>query len=266
MSWSMSRRRIVNGFSDITSIFIIMEKELRDQLLSLRAYLMATISFVGISFFMWIQTEIPMGTGPIVQMVVSLLSLLGLFFAVAFSMDSIVTERSMRTLPLIRSSPVSASSIVVGKYLSILVLWLGILAASGLYFILGGKDLVGSVKWGDLLLGFGSTFLVVGAVSALSIFISSLSSTVKSSALGSLAVVFGFMALSVARGIFSEFEAVMDILDAFRNLSVIRYGIMITDQVFEQGTDLWLGVLGLLLYVLIFIMGAICVLGLREGE
>jgi len=265
-SMSLTKRRIRNGITDLTSVPVIMAKELTDQFLSLRAYLMATIAFIGISFFMWIQTEIPMGTNPIVEMVVNLMSLLGLFFAVAFSMDSIVSERSMRTMPLIRSTPVSASSIVLGKYASIMVIWLVILGSSILYFVLGGSGLVGGVSWEKLLLGYASTVLVVAAVSALSIFISSLSSSVKSSALGSLSVVFGFMALSVARQLFSSFESVMDILDVLREVSVIRHSSMVTEQIFSDGAGMWWGVAGLLIYVVVFTLGAVIVVGLKEGD
>jgi len=266
MEAHLIRRRIIWGLLDIPSSLIVMRKEMRDQFLSLRAYLMATIAFIGISFFMWIQTEIPMGTSPIVEMVVSLLSLLGLFFAVAFSMDSIVNEKALRTLPLIRAAPISASSIVLGKYMAVILTWVAILGASLLYFVLGGSGLVGNVQWGKLLVGYVSTVLVVAAMGALAIFISSVSSSVKSSALGSLSIIFGFMGLSVARGLFSSFESVMNILDFLRNFSVIRYSGMITEQLFQNGTDLWLGVTGLLVYTLLFVTAAICVLGLREGD
>jgi ABC-type transport system involved in multi-copper enzyme maturation permease subunit len=227
---------------------------------------MATITFVGISFFMWIQTEIPMGTDPIVEMVVALLSLLGLFYAVAFSMDSIVSEKALRTMPLIRSAPVSSLSIVLGKYAAVLATWVCILLASGLYFILGGRGLVGQADLATLLLGYASTLLVVGAMAAVGVFVSSISSSVKSSALGSLAFLFGFMGLSVARQLFSSFESVMDILDIFRNISILRYSGMMTEQLFGSGTDAVWGVLGLLAYAVVFIIASVAIVGLKEGD
>ena len=266
MDTVLVKRRIYNGFSDLPSSLILMRKELRDQFLSLRAYLMATISFIGISFFMWIQTEIPMGTDPIVEMIVSILSLLGLFFAIAFSMDAIVSEKTMRMMPLVRAAPISASSIVIGKYTAVILTWVAVLCGSSLYFVLGGAGLVGQVQLDKLLFGYISTILTVGAVSSVAIFISSLSSSVKSSALGSMAILFGFMGLSVARQLFAGFETVMDILNVLRNFSVIRYSRMMTEQIFGKGTDLWWGVGGLLLYITVFIIGAICVVGLKEGD
>jgi ABC-type transport system involved in multi-copper enzyme maturation permease subunit len=266
MNISMIKQRVTVAIADAPSTYFFMRKELRDLFLSLRAYLMATITFIGISFFMYIQTEIPFGTDPIVEMVIALLSLLGLFYAVAFSMDSIVNEKTLRTMPLIRSAPVSAFSIVLGKFSAIVITWTGILVVSLLYFVLGGRGLVGQVSWWNLILGYASTILVVGAMGSAAIFISSISSTVKSSALGSLGFLFGFMGLSVARQLFGSFESVMDILDVFRNLSVIRYSSMITDEVFASGTDAIWGVAGLLAYIVIFMVAAIAIVGLREGD
>ena len=266
MNMSMIKQRVRVAIADVPSTYFFMRKELRDLFLSLRAYLMATIVFIGISFFMYLQTEIPFGTDPIVEMVIALLSLLGLFYAVAFSMDSIVNEKAMRTMPLIRSAPVSASSIVLGKYTAIIITWISFLVVSLLYFALGGRSLVGQVSWGNLILGYASTTLVVGAMSSAAIFISSISSTVKSSALGSLSFLFGFMGLSVARQLFASFESVMDILDVFRNLSLIRYSSMITDELFASGTDAIWGVAGLLAYMVVFTVAAIAIVGIREGD
>jgi ABC-2 type transport system permease protein len=262
----LARHRLMVGLRDLPSSIIVTRKELRDTFLSLRAYLMATIAFIGISFFMWVQTEIPMGTNPIVEMIVALLSLLGLFFAVTFSMDAIVSEKTLRTLPLVRSSPISSSSVVVGKYMAIILTWIAILGASVSYFILGGKGLVGHVDWGNLALGYLSTVLVVSAVGSLAIFISSVSSSVKSSALGSLGILFAFMGISVARQLFAGFQSVLDILNFLRNFSVIRYSSMVTEQLFQSGGDAWWGVAGLLAYTVVFIIAAICVLGLKEGD
>jgi len=259
-----TRQRVAVGLSDLSSSLIVARKELRDGFLSLRPYSMATVAFIGMSFFMWIQTEIPMGTDPIVQMVVGLLSLLALFYAVAFSMDSIVSEKAMRTLPLIKTAPISSSSLVLGKYAAILVTWIAILLTSLLYFVLGGRGLVGDVAWGKLLLGYLSTILVAGAMSSVSIFISSVTSSVKSSAMGSLGVLFAFMGISVARQLFSSFESVAKILNFIRNFSLIRYSSMVTEELFENGNELYLGVAGLLAYCVIFIIAAICVVGLKE--
>jgi len=261
---AFARQRVMIGLSDLSSSLIVMKKELRDGFLSLRAYSMATVAFVGISFFMWIQTEIPMGANPIVEMIVALLSLLALFYAVTFSMDSVVSEKAMRTLPLIKTAPISSASLVLGKYAAILLTWTAILLTSLLYFILGGRGLVGEVAWGKLVLGYVSTILVASAMSAVAIFISSVSSSVKSSAMGSLGVLFAFMGISVARQLFSGFESVVQILDFVRNFSLIRYSTMVTEQVFQGGNGLYLGVAGLLVYSALFIIGAICVVGLKE--
>ncbi len=266
MDAALARHRLVVGLRDLPSSLIVVRKELRDTFLSLRAYLMATIAFIGISFFMWLQTEIPMGTSPIVEMIVALLSLLGLFFAVTFSMDAIVSEKALRTLPLVKASPISSSSIVAGKYITIVLTWMVILGISILYFVLGGKALVGHVGWDKLALGYASTILVVSAVGSLAIFVSSVSSSVKSSALGSLGILFGFMGISVARQLFAGFQSVMDVLNFLRNLSVIRYSGLVTEQLFQNGQDAWWGVAGLLAYTVIFLIGAICVLGLRESD
>jgi ABC-2 type transport system permease protein len=266
VAYQLAKRRIRNGIADLPSSIILVRKELRDVFLSLRAYLMATVSFVGISFFMWIQTEIPIGTDPIVEMVIALLSLLGLFYAVAFTMDAIVSERTLRTMPLVRSAPVSASSIVIGKYGAVILTWCAILAVSLLYFVLGGRGLVGQADWSGLLLGYGSTILVVGAMGAVTMFISSVSTSVKGSALGSLAFLFAFMGLSVARQLFSSFEAVMDILDFFRDLSLIRYSGLITEEIFGGGTDAIWGIAGLLGYMVLFTVAAIVAVGMKEGD
>jgi len=261
---AFARQRVMIGLSDLPSSVIVMKKELRDGFLSLRVYTMAMVAFVGISFFMWIQTEIPMGTNPIVEMVVALLSLLALFYAVVFSMDSVVSEKAGRTLPLIKTAPISSASLVLGKYAAILVTWTAILLTSLLYFLLGGRGLVGEVAWDKLILGYVSTILVASAMSSVAIFISSVSSSVKSSAMGSLGVLFAFMGISVARQLFSGFESVMQVLNFVRNFSLIRYSSMVTEQLFLEGNSLFLGVAGLLAYSALFIIAAICVVGLKE--
>ncbi len=94
------------------------------------------------------------------------------FLIPALSMRSIAEERRMKTLELLMSWPVSSLSIVVGKYLSILVLCFFAITMS--FTIPLTLVLLGRPDLGAILGGYIGAFLLVAFFASIGIFASAL--------------------------------------------------------------------------------------------
>ncbi len=88
------------------------------------------------------------------------------------TMRLISEERRNKTLPLLLSAPVSMTSIILGKFLGLMgffLIMLGLLMLMPLSLLLGG-----SLDWGQLASGLLGVILLLGALTALGLYISSL--------------------------------------------------------------------------------------------
>lgn len=102
----------------------------------------------------------------------SLLNLILMFMVPALAMRLISEEKKNRTFDLLLTSPISAAQIVVGKYLSLLAVVLGLSALAFVYIIVARR--IFDFQWAPALLALTGIFLVGAVYSALSLFASSL--------------------------------------------------------------------------------------------
>lgn len=102
----------------------------------------------------------------------SLLNLILMFMVPALAMRLISEEKKNRTFDLLLTSPISSVQIVVGKYLSLLAVVLGLSLLAFSYIVVAHRMF--DFTWAPVLLALTGIFLVGAVYSALSMFASSL--------------------------------------------------------------------------------------------
>lgn len=103
----------------------------------------------------------------------SLLNLIFIFMVPALAMRLIAEERKNRTFDLLLTSPITSVQIVVGKYLSLLCVILGLSLIAFIYMIIARKMF--DFAWIPAISATFGIFLVGAVYSSLSLFASSLS-------------------------------------------------------------------------------------------
>lgn len=102
----------------------------------------------------------------------SLLNLILMFMVPALAMRLISEEKKNCTFDLLLTSPISSVQIVVGKYLSLLAVVLGLSAIAFIYMLVARRMF--DFSWAPAILALTGIFLVGAVYSALSMFASSL--------------------------------------------------------------------------------------------
>lgn len=131
------------------------------------------------------------------------------------TMRSFSEERRTKTDQLLFTSPVPVISVVMGKFLSALTMFLIYLALSCFNFIplfIYTADGANDPNVSLIIGNFIALILVGMAFIAIGIFISSLTENMFASALITIAVLFGFMMIDMFNGIFTQ-----------QSLSFVRY-------------------------------------------
>ena len=111
------------------------------------------------------------------------------------TMKSFSEERKTKTEQLFMTAPVSVASVIIGKFLASYVMFAGALMINSLYFLL----LLPYTQFKFLLfLGQLVALLLVGLVFiSIGLFVSSLTENQLSAAIGAIAIIFGFLAISL---------------------------------------------------------------------
>ena len=149
-----------------------------------------------------------------------------LFSAIALpilTMKSFSEERKMKTEQLILTAPVSIHAMVIGKFLAAFAMYAAALVFSSLYFLIlipyapiKAAVLIGNVL---ALLLVGMTFIAIG------LFVSSLTENQLSAAVGTIAIIFGFLGIGLLASLFPAnywFRFVLEalsVLHRFQNLT-----------------------------------------------
>ena len=149
-----------------------------------------------------------------------------LFSAIALpilTMKSFSEERKMKTEQLLLTAPVSIPSMVLGKFLAAYSMFAGALVFTSLYFLLlipyaplKVAALIGNVV---ALLLVGMVFITIG------LFVSSLTENQLSAAVGTIAIILGFLGIGLVSSLLPAnywFRFVLEsisILSRFQNLT-----------------------------------------------
>ena len=147
------------------------------------------------------------------------------------TMKSFSEERRTKTEQLLLTSPVSLVGMVVGKMLASYIMFAGATVVTSLYFLLltpytqlKGMVLIGNVL-ALLLVGF--VFISIG------LFVSALSENQLSAAIGTIAIIVGFLAIGLLGSLVPSEYAIRSVLDA---LSIFRRFQTFTSGYFDLST------------------------------
>lgn len=102
----------------------------------------------------------------------SIVNLIFIFLIPALTMRLISEEKKVRTFDLLLTSPINSISIVLGKYLAVLVIILGLIAVAFIYPIISRR--VFEFNWAPTLVAALGIFLVSAVYAAMNLFASSL--------------------------------------------------------------------------------------------
>lgn len=157
----------------MSTIWIIAKRELTSFFDSLLAYIMIIAFLVFTGLFTWI-----LGRPIFMAQEASLQSFFGVaywalfIFIPALSMKLIAEEKASGTLELILTQPVSDSQLVVGKFLSVLILVLLSLVLTIPYYITVAS--IGPIDHGATIMGYVGLLLMSAAYISIGVFASSI--------------------------------------------------------------------------------------------
>jgi ABC-2 type transport system permease protein len=127
------------------------------------------------------------------------------------TMKSFSEERKTKTEQLLLTSPVSIIGIVAGKFLAAYTVFAACMVLNSLYFfiLLGYASLKIAVLFGNLL-----AILLVGLVYvAIGLFVSSLTENQLSAAVGTMAIIIGFLLVGVVGSLIPSSYAIRYVFD-----------------------------------------------------
>ncbi len=170
------------------NVLVIFKKELKSYFASPIAYLLLAIFAVIFGFFFYSATRFfvlqgmqmqMMGRGMpmdvneyVIRPLLTNASVIGLFLIPMITMRLYAEEKRSGTIELLMTSPVRDIEIVLGKWLSALVLYISILGISGInlaiLFTFGRPD------WKPILVGYLGLILQGGCLLAIGTFISTM--------------------------------------------------------------------------------------------
>lgn len=129
------------------------------------------------------------------------------------TMKSFSEERKLKTEQLLLTAPVSVTGMVMGKFLAAYVMFAGALVFSSLYFLILIPYAITFRL--AMLLGNVLALLLVGAVFvAIGLFVSSLTENQLSAAVGTIAIILGFLGVGILSSLIPTEYSIRYILDS----------------------------------------------------
>ena len=128
------------------------------------------------------------------------------------TMKSFSEERKTKTEQLLMTAPVSISAVVLGKFLAAYTMFAGALIPTSLYFLVlyPYASLKVAVLFGNML----ALLLVGAAFIAIGIFVSALTENQLSAAVGSIAIILGFLGVSILSSLIPNTYFIRFVLDS----------------------------------------------------
>src|SRR3984893_6245452 len=170
------------------NIWIICQKELNSYFTSPVAYLLLTMFALIFGFFFWnsvgyfnmmgLESQMrgqafPMSVNEyVIRPLLSNVSVIGLFFIPMITMRLFAEEKRMGTIELLATSPIRDIEVIIGKWLSALILYGVLLLFSALNFSFLFR--YGNPDWKPLAIGYLGLLLQAGGLLAIGTFISTL--------------------------------------------------------------------------------------------
>ncbi|MFN3322456.1 MAG: ABC transporter permease subunit [Bryobacteraceae bacterium] len=168
------------------NIWVICRKELRSYFVSPIAYLLLAMFAVVFGFFFWnavgyfanigLQSQMmgrsfPMDMNEmVIRPLLMNVSVIGLFLIPMITMRLFAEEKRSGTIELLMTSPVRDYEVIVGKWMSAVILYASLLGITALNF--GFLFLHGNPDWKPMLVGYFGLLLQAGALLAVGTFIS----------------------------------------------------------------------------------------------
>src|SRR5712671_1136698 len=248
------------------NVWVILRKELRSYFVSPVAYILLALFAVIFGFFFWnilgffvfrgMESQMrgqmmPMNINEdVIRPLLSNVSVIGLFLIPMITMRLFAEEKRTGTIELLATSPISDVEVILGKWLSSVILYASMLSFTALNFLFLFK--YGHPDWKPLLIGYLGLLLQAGALLALGTFISTLTKNqiiagavtfALSLLLYILEWVTGFDTSTSARvisylSIITHFESfskgLLDSKDAIFYVSLIFLGLFLTSRSMES--------------------------------
>src|ERR1700724_3638633 len=238
------------------NVWIICRKELRSYFVSPVAYLLLAMFAVIFGFFFWnilgffvfrgMESQMrgqmmPMNVNEeITRPLLSNVSVIGLFLIPMITMRLFSEEKRTGTIELLATSPVSDVEVILGKWLSAMVLYASMLLLTAVNFLFLFK--YGHPDWKPLLIGYLGLLLQAGALLAVGTFISTLT---KNQIIAGAAT-FGVCLLLWVLGWVSQFDTsmsarVMSYISVTNHFDSLAKGVLDTKDAIFYATVIFLG-------------------------
>jgi len=180
-----------------------------------------------------VQIENPPGfTEIIVTPVFSIAAIVLLMLIPLLTMRQFAEERKNHTLTLLLSAPVTVTEIVLGKFLGLIIFFLGIIGL--IVAMCVALKAGGTLDYGLIISGASGLFLLMCCFVALGLYISSLTAQPVLAAIGVLAILLGFWVIDLVTSddqgwvyyvsIFKQFELLNNgLLDTFSTVYLVLF-------------------------------------------
>jgi ABC-2 type transport system permease protein len=248
------------------NILVICRKELRSYFVSPIAYLLLTMFALIFGFFFWnsvgyfnmmgLESQMrgqsfPMSVNEyVIRPLLSNVSVIGLFFIPMITMRLFAEEKRTGTIELLATSPIRDIEVIIGKWLSALILYAVMLAFTAVNFAFLFK--YGNPDWRPLAIGYLGLLLQAGGLLAVGTFISTLTKNQIIAGAATFGVclmlwvmewVAGYETAAWAKvlaymSVITHFESfakgVLDSKDALYYVSLIFLGLFLTSRSMES--------------------------------
>ena len=248
------------------NVWIICQKELNSYFVSPVAYLLLTMFALIFGFFFWnsvgyfnmmgLESQMrgqafPMSVNEyVIRPLLSNVSVIGLFFIPMITMRLFAEEKRMGTIELLATSPVRDMEVIIGKWLSALILYAVLLLFTAINFAFLFK--YGNPDWKPLAIGYLGLLLQAGGLLAVGTFISTLTRNQIIAGAATFGACLLLWVLEWVAGyetavwakvlayfsVITHFESfakgVIDLKDAVYYLSLIFLGLFLTSRSMES--------------------------------
>lgn len=196
-------------------MLVVAAKEFRSYFTAPMAYVVM-LFFLGVSGLIFVLSiNLPQADTRDIRGLMQSMAFISLMMAPVLTMSLLALERGRGTLELLMTRPVSDWSIVLGKYLAALGLYVGMLAVTLLYPLL--MSVGGEVEWGVVLSGYLGLLCLGMAFLAIGMFGSAITSDQIAAALSAFFVLLFFWLIG-----FASQQAPSAVGDVFSHLSFIE--------------------------------------------
>jgi ABC-2 type transport system permease protein len=248
------------------NIWIICRKELQSYFVSPVAYLLLTMFAIIFGFFFWnsvgyfnmvgLESQMrgqafPMSVNEyVIRPLLSNVSVIGLFFIPMITMRLFAEEKRIGTIELLATSPIRDMEIIIGKWLSAVILYGALLLFTAINFAFLFR--YGNPDWKPLAIGYLGLMLQAGGLLAIGTFISTLTKNQIIAGAATFGVclllwvlewVAGYETAAWAKvlaymSVVTHFESfskgILDTKDAVFYVSVIFLGLFLTSRAMES--------------------------------